>query len=91
MHFPGSFAEVLLVGRVIFKDVQAEKIKASVSILRILGRVNLHLPVCSWGMQWQDEIFLCQCGIQVFSLPHLHAKARLGFATQLRATHPPSP
>lgn len=83
MYFLGCFAEVLLIGRVIFKAVQAEKIKASVSLLRTSGRVNLHLPVCSWRMQLQDEIFLCQCGIQVLSLPHLNAKARLGFATKI--------
>lgn len=83
MYFVGSFAEVLLIGCVIFKDVQTEKIKASVSLLRTLGRVNLHVPVCSWRMQLRDELFLCQCGIQVLSLPHLRAKARLGFATKI--------
>lgn len=83
MYFLGSFAEVLLIIRVIFQGVQTEKMKASVSLLRTLGRVNLHLPVCSWRVRLQDEVFLCQCGIQVLSLLHLCAKARLDFATKI--------
>lgn len=82
MYFLGSFPEVLLISCVIFKDVQTEKTKASLSLLRTLGRVNLHLSVCSWRMQLQDEIFSISVESKCF--PSLTCMPRQGWVLPQR-------